>query len=177
MNIKNREQIIEQLTEILIQFDKDMNEYQTDVYLYYNKENQTAELNTFVNVGGNSWLDDDHYTIYTDKEHYETVWDWFNDSTEIADVLEYPTYTEFDYDVRQALEIEEDEDIAWEDYIAYVKSNDDYMEKIYAVYKEYIDELRSEYVEKAEVIMKQFEDEMTYAEKVKRFENEMEEIS
>lgn len=165
MNIKNRDQIIEQLTEILIQFGKDMNRYQTDVYLYYNKENQTAELDTFVNVGGNSWLDDDHYTIYTDKEHYETVWDWFNDSTEIADVLEYPTYTEFDYDVRQALEIEEDEDIAWEDYIVYVKSNDDYMEKIFVAYKECIDDMRSEYTEKAEEIMKQFENEMTIREK------------
>ena len=163
MNIKNREQIIEQLTEMLMQFDKDMNEYQTDVYLYYNKENQTAELDTFINVGGNSWLDDDHYTIYTDKEHYETVWDWFNDSTEIADVLEYPTYTEFDYDVRQALEMEEDEDIAWEDYIVYVKSNDDYMEKIYAAYNECIDNMRSEYAEKSEDI-------------IERFENEMEEI-
>lgn len=162
MNIKNREQIIEQLTEMLIQFDKDMNGYQTDVYLYYNKENQIAELNTFVNVGGNSWLDDDHYTIYTDKEHYETVWNWFNNSTEIADVLEYPTYTEFDYDVRQALEIEADEDIAWEDYIVYVKSNDDYMEKIYAAYKECIDDMRFEYAEKAEEIMKQFEDEMIW---------------
>lgn len=158
MNIKNREQIIERLTEMLMQFDKDMNKYQTDVYLYYNKENQTAELDTFVNVGGNSWLDDEHYTIYTDKEHYETVWDWFNDSTEIADVLEYPTYTEFNYDVRQALEMEEDEDIAWEDYIVYVKSNDDYMEKIYAAYNECIDDMRSEYTGKAEVIIKQFEE-------------------
>lgn len=165
MNIKNREQIIEQLTEMLMQFDKDMNEYQTDVYLYYNKETQTAELDTFVNVGGNSWLDDDHYTIYADKEHYETVWDWFNNSTEIADVLEYPTYTEFDYDVRQALEIESDEDIAWEDYIVYVKSNDDYMEKMYVAYKEYINDMRSEYTGKAEEIMKQFENEMTIREK------------
>lgn len=160
MNIKNHEQIIEQLTEMLMKFDKDMNRYQTDVYLYYNKENQTAELGTFVNVGGNSWLDDDHYTIYSDKEHYETVWDWFNDSTEIADVLEYPTYTEFDYDVRQALEMEEDEDIAWEDYIIYVKSNDEYVEKIFAAYKECIDDMRSKYMEKAEEIMKQFKDEM-----------------
>lgn len=171
MNIKNREQIIEQLTEMLMQFDKDMNEYQTDVYLYYNKENQTAELDTFINVGGNSWLDDDHYTIYTDKEHYETVWNWFNDSTEIADVLEYPTYTEFDYDVRQALEIEADEDIAWEDYIAYVKSNDDYMEKIYAAYNECIDDMRSEYTERAEIIIKQFEDEMIYEEELQHENN------
>lgn len=171
MNIKNREQIIEQLTEMLIQFDKDMNKYQTDIYLYYNKETQTAELNTFVNVGGNSWLDDDHYTIYSDKEHYETVWNWFNNSTEIADVLEYSKYTEFDYDVRQALGIEADEEIAWEDYIAYVESNDDYMEKIFAACKEYIDDMRSEYTEKAEEIMKRFKDEVTYEEELQHENN------
>ena len=38
MTIKNREAIVEQLTAMLIQFDKDANTfYQTDVYLYYDK--------------------------------------------------------------------------------------------------------------------------------------------
>ena len=50
MKITNREEIVEQLTEMLIQFDKDARMYQTDVYLYYDSENQTAELDTFVMV-------------------------------------------------------------------------------------------------------------------------------
>ena len=53
--IKNREEIVDKLVDMLVQFDKDCNSYQTDVYLYYDKENQTAELDTFVNVGGNSY--------------------------------------------------------------------------------------------------------------------------
>lgn len=157
MLIKNRKQIIEQLTEMLMQFDKDFNSYQTDVYLYYDKENQTAELDTFVNVGGCSWLDDDHYTIYWDNQHYDTIWDWFNNSTELADVLEYPTYTEFDYDVRQLLEMDADEELDWDDYVTFVKSNDDCMEKIFATYNECIDERRSYYINKAEEIMERFD--------------------
>ena len=155
--IKNREEIIEKLTEMLMQFDKDCNRYQTDVYLYYDSENQTAELDTFVNVGGNSWLNDNHYTIYCDKEHFETVWDWFNNSTDIADVLEYSTYTEFDLDVREFFEMDSDETPDWYDYITFVKSNDEYMEKILESYNDYIDELRPEYIIKAEEIMEQFD--------------------
>lgn len=157
MIIKNREQIIEQLTEMFIQFDKDRNGYQTDIYLYYDSETQTAELDTFVNVGGNSWLNDDHYTLCCDAEHYETIWDWFNNSTEIADILEYPTYTEFDYDVRQFLEMGADEEPDWDDYITFAKSNDDYMEKITAAYNEYIDEMRPDYMRTAEDILERFE--------------------
>ena len=72
MIIKNREQIIDELVEMLIQFDLDCNQYDTDVYLYLDDEGN-AELDTFVNPGGNGWLDDDHYTIYTDKQRYEDV--------------------------------------------------------------------------------------------------------
>lgn len=164
LTIKNREEIIEKLVELLIQFDKDRNGYQTDVYLYYDGENQTAELDTFVNVGGNSWLNDNHYTIYCDKEHYETVWDWFNNSTEIADVLEYSTYTEFDLDVREFFEMDSDETPDWDDYITFVKSNDEYMEKILESYNDYIDELRPEYITKAEEIMEQFDNECEFYE-------------
>ncbi len=69
MNIKNRAEVLAQLVEILKDFDKCMNEYQTDVYAYYNDATETVELDTFVNVGGNSWLNDDHITIYTDTEY------------------------------------------------------------------------------------------------------------
>lgn len=68
--IKNRNQIIQEFADMLMQFDIDMNQYQTDVYLYL-AEDGTATLEEFVNVGGNSWRDDDHYTLYTDMEHYE----------------------------------------------------------------------------------------------------------
>lgn len=158
MNIKNKEAIIEELAEMLIQFDKDCNRYQTDVYLYYDEENQTAELDTFVNVGGNSWLDDDHYTIYRDKEHYESFWNWYQDGTEFADVLEIPN-TELEYETRQYHKYDKDTELDWRDFRDYLKSVDEYAEKLRQAYNDYIDEIRSDYEEKADDIMRQFEEE------------------
>lgn len=163
LEIKNREAIIEQLTEILMQFDKDCNQYQTDVYLYYDAENQTAELDTFVNVGGNSWLDDDHYTIYCDKEHYENFWDWYQNSAEFADVLEIPN-TELEFETRQYHEYDEDTELDWSDFRDYLKSVDDYTEKLQQAYNDCIDEMQPDYAEKAEEIMKRFDEECNYYE-------------
>lgn len=45
-----------------------------DIYMYIN-ENE-IELDTYENVGGNSWIDDDHLTIYTifpSNEQYEDI--------------------------------------------------------------------------------------------------------
>lgn len=82
--ITNRAEIVAGLAAMLRQFDIDLNAYQTDVYLYRN-EDGTATLDTFVNVGGNSWLDDDHTTIYIDKQHYDTVYDAFEDTGVLVD--------------------------------------------------------------------------------------------
>lgn len=157
MNIKNREEIIEQLTKMLMQFDKDCNKYQTDVYLYYDEENQTAKLDAFVNVGGNSWLDDDHYTIYTDREHYDDgVFSYYQQSSEIAEALEM-SEEEFDAKIRQHWDMDEDENPDWYEICKFVKSNDTYMEKLTANYNDCIDEMQPEYVCKAEEIMEQFD--------------------
>ena len=155
LTIKNREEIIDKLVDMLVQFDKDCNSYQTDVYLYYDEENQTAELDTFVNVGGNSWLNDDHYTIYSDKEHFETFWNWYQDSCEFAAALEM-TNTEFEYEVRHYLNIDTDIEIDWRYCRDYLKTNEQYVEILQAAYNDYIDEIRSDYVEKAEDIIERF---------------------
>mgnify|MGYP005907634907 CR=1 FL=1 len=41
--LKNREAIVEELAEMLKKFDMQLNAYQTDVYLYYDEEKQTAD--------------------------------------------------------------------------------------------------------------------------------------
>lgn len=157
MLIKNREKIIEQLTEMLMQFDKDGNKYQTDVYLYYDEENQTAKLDTFVNVGGNSWLNDDHYTIYTDKEHYDDgVFSYYQNSCEIAEALEI-TKTELEYDIRQFHKLDADEEPDWYDTCKFIESNDEYMAILTQNYYDCIEEMRPEYVHRAEIIMEDFE--------------------
>lgn len=162
MNIKNRKEIIEQLTEMLMQFDKDANtSYQTDVYLYYDEENQTATLDTFVNVGGNSWLNDDHYTIYTDKEHYDgDMWSFYQSIEELAEYAEI-SLDELREKVIEHLKLDDDEKDDFElDYYEareYFKANEKYMEKLQEALDEYIDSIRSDYVENAEEIISHFE--------------------
>ena len=51
--ITNQEQIINELADLLFMFDVNLNEYQTDVYLYID-DNGVGSLNLFCNVGGNS---------------------------------------------------------------------------------------------------------------------------
>ena len=88
MTIKNREALVNELAEMLMQFDKDCKQYQTDVYFYYNNRNQTGKLDTFQNPGGNSWRDDDHMTVYTDGEHYDDgAYSWIQNEYEMADII------------------------------------------------------------------------------------------
>lgn len=155
--IKNRDEIIEQLAKMLIQFDKDMNGYQTDVYLYYNKENQTATLDTFVNVGGNNWLDDDHYTIYCDKEHYENVFNWYNNVQELAESLEI-SLDQLRTETMAYLEIDEaDYELTYDDAREYLETKAEYMDKLKSAYFDGLDEMQADYISKAELLLKEFE--------------------
>ena len=161
--IKNRDEIIEQLTELLMTLAKECNRYQTDIYLYFDRDTNTATLDTFVNVGGNSWLDDDHYTIYCDREHYEDLRDIFcfcedGDFVEGLDM----SIEDFDKEALVFLDLDEDEKDDYEieqcDRYRYVMSRDDYRDKLWEVYEEYIDEQKAEYAEQAEEIISNWEE-------------------
>lgn len=172
--LKNREELVEQLTEMLMDFAKDCNQYQTDIYLYYDDETQTATLDTFVNVGGNSWLDDDHYTIFRDTEHYESWSDYYCNDGDFAWGLDMSN-EEFEKEVIKYLNLDDDEK---EDYrieridaYNYIISREDYMDKLIEVYKESIDENRADYVEQAERIISAWEEETEREEQIKA-ENE-----
>ncbi len=160
--LKNREELVEQLTEMLMEFAKDCNQYQTDVYLYYDEETQTATLDTFINVGGNSWLDDDHYTIYHDTEHYENWSDYYCNDGDFAWGLDMLN-EDFEKEVIEYLDLDDDEkedyQIQYIDAYNYVISREDYMDKLIEVYKESIDENRADYVEQAEQIISAWEEE------------------
>ena len=153
--IINRDAIVEQLTELLMTFDKECNQYQTDVYLYFNTDTNTATLNTFVNVGGNSYLNDDHYTIFVDKEHHEDWRDFFYDDG-FAEWLDI-SVEDFNKEVFDFLNLDDDEradyEIEFDDEYDYIMSRDDYRDKLLAVYDGYIDEHRAEYVERAKEII------------------------
>ena len=78
MTINNYDEVREQLIEELKDLELRKPNYQTDIYLYIDK-NGNGKIDTFVNVGGNSWINDDHITIYCDKEHYNTIMDDLSD--------------------------------------------------------------------------------------------------
>lgn len=163
--ITNREEIVERLANLLQQFDRDLNSYQTDVYMYIDEETGAATLDTFVNVGGNSWLNDDHTTIHTDKEHFNTMWDFYTEKAEFADCIGID-YDQLKREVVQSLrdrdEIDEDEVEDYEpdysEFLDYVQSRQDYVETLETVYLDWIEENRSDYLTQAEEIIRDNEE-------------------
>ena len=171
--VTNREEIIEQLAEMMMQFDKDINSYQTDVYLYVDEDGK-GKLDTFVNVGGNSWLNDDHYTVYTDKEHLDSYFDThYQDKSYMADVIgisleqldketkEYHGYDKEEIDNAECVP-------TYSEIEKYVSSREDYSDKLYWEYCNCIDEFKSEYLERAETCFDEFEEEQVLHEYYER---------
>ena len=144
MELKNYDELVDELVDILKDFDKQLNGYQTDVYFYYDSETQTGELDTFVNVGGNSWLNDDHITIYTDEEHHEDVFTlYYQNEEEIASVLDITvdqlieeTYEWRGWDEDDYYDIS---DVEYWDITKYCMSRDDYMDTLQDDYEYYVD--------------------------------------
>lgn len=156
--LKNRETVIERLVEMLKAFDKEMHNYQTDVYLYIDADGN-GTLDEFVNVGGNSWLNDNHYVLYTDKEHTETLADWYSEySTKtIAEII---GLTEQELIAEAAKKYEsEPEEIGIYEIIATIEDNEAYTEAMQENYEAAIDsDFESDYLERAENIVCNFEE-------------------
>lgn len=153
--LKNRAEIVAELAKMLREFDLALNPYDTDVYLYYDENEKTAELDTFVNVGGNSWLNDDHYTIYTDCEHHKTDFDFFDNLDDLADAVgirkeelikKAAKYADIDV-----------EDVAYYEVARFIESDDKLMGKLHETYKTCLDEMENDYVERADHIISEWE--------------------
>ena len=160
--IKNRAEIIEQLTAMLMQCDKNMQNYQVDIYLYYDKGSQTASLDTFENVGGRSWRNDDGEVIYHCFGDIKQWVDYYTEIGSIADGLDIPCDQLLDETAEYAgINIDdkdEDEDsVEYIDVWEYINSRVDYTDKLIDFYKASIDEDRPYYVEKAENIISDWE--------------------
>ena len=157
ININNVDVIIEELKNMLMNFAKEMNKYHTDVYMYLD-EKRNGRLKEFVNVGNNSWLDDDHITIYTDNPHYEDVFDVFLTIDEIANCVNM-SERELKILTAKYFDIDEDDidDITYHDVTDYVKSNDSLMEMINNAYCDYVDENENEYYNEAVDIITELE--------------------
>lgn len=167
MYIKNKQDIIDRLVELLKQFDISLNRYQTDVYLYLDDDGN-ASLDTFVNVGGNSWLDDDHYTIYSDKEHYDTFIDFWTTIGELAEALEV-SEEKFIEDVANFYHMDI-EDVGYVECHDYICDHEKLFDKLAEIYTDYIcNQLNAEYAEKAEHITDSFIEEQEYIEHMRKY--------
>ncbi len=167
LKLKNREAVLEALIEQIKEFQIDLNGYQTDVYLYVKDGNGT--IDTFTNVGGNSWLDDDHFTIYSDKEHNETRLEALKDGESykwVLDELNIPEQEVIDA-LSADLDEEEREDIHSVDDLdpyeveAYLDNN--YSDEIKKYYETYtVDNWMEGIYSSAENALDEFEDEYSY---------------
>lgn len=164
MKIKNRSQILEELAEMLLKFANDCNEYQTDIYAYVteNEESESiVELDTFVNVGGNSWLDDAHYTIYSDRQHgYREMFEAFPNKDELAQAA-------CNYDQDAANELlkkiaeENESEVEELDYFEvreYIIDNSEYYDNVRNVFEDCNREMYPDFLEQAENIICDFEE-------------------
>ena len=67
ITLKNRDEFIEKLTDIIVQNEFGRYPEDIDIYLYHDGEGNWT-LKEFENPGGNSYIPDDHFTIWTIKE-------------------------------------------------------------------------------------------------------------
>lgn len=164
MNIKNRDEIVKELAEILMQFDLELRRYQQDVYLYYDEETQIAKLDVFDNVGGNSWVPDNHFTVYSNRDIYRDIWDFYGDDVyepeDFSRLVDMET-EELIKEVKRFVDDEDDEvEISAFDFRDYINENK--REKLEETYKKDIYDLKSEYEETAKKILEEFEKELAY---------------
>jgi len=72
--LKNYDEVIGKIAQTMCDLDKASADYETDIYLYIS-EDGIGTVDTFVNPGGNSWLDDDHICVYCDGPHFDDLID------------------------------------------------------------------------------------------------------
>lgn len=158
MKLNNREEIVTNLAAILKEYNKHPRNYQTDIYLYIDEETGDGELYEFPNPGGNSWLDDDHYTLYTLKQTFDNPLYIFFDTIDlIADVLGM-TKEVLVQMVAEDTDMDA-EDVDWTDVMGYVGRHDNLEETLEAYYDEYYDEwIEDDAADLTETIVSNFED-------------------
>lgn len=128
ITLKNYDEVLDGLKNILKDLDLRNSEHQIDIYLYLSKDG-SGTLDTFYNVGGNSWINDDHICIYQRQPRCDELWsdgDW--DMDDILTALNKNKKDIFE-ELRSAGKIDEDsdiEDISDEDYRYYIRKNQEY---------------------------------------------------
>lgn len=156
-DVININDLVSELAVILRKFEIDLNPYQTDVYFYYDPDTKIGRLETFINVGGHSWINDDHVTIYSDEPHYMNIYDYFDSVLEFADALEI-SKNDLIEATRKFKNLNSDDSIERIEVIDYIKSDNKLVNKLTAFYiSYYVDDYNVEFLSKAQEILSRIE--------------------
>ena len=156
-DVININDLVSELAVILRKFEIDLNPYQTHVYFYYDADAKIGRLETFINVGGHSWINDNHVIIYRDLPNYDDVYDYFNDISEFADALEI-SENDLIKAVRKFKDFGVNFPVDRRDIIDYIKSDDKLVDKLTAFYiSYYVDDYNVEFLSKAQEILSSIE--------------------
>lgn len=152
MELDNYEELVEDLTSILMEIEKDLPSSQIDVYLYV--EDGKGELDQFINAGGNSWRDDNHYTLCKVDKSTQTMFDAFGTKKELSEAVGYD-YDEFIDEVAEYADCEPSE-VGKADCISFIENSENLFYSLTFAYRERIDNAESDYREQAVQILDRF---------------------
>ncbi len=154
--LKNRQAVIDQIVCMLMEHDIDHTSYQEDIYLYID-DNGVGTVETFVNVGGNSWLDDDHITVRCMSEDYTDWTDFVPEIGSVADVLGWEVHTLRERVAAWMCETGwqyNASDINYQDVRQFIQAHPSLLEQIQDAEASYIrEDLRSNYYEEANLYL------------------------
>ena len=129
----NREAVLDQIVELMMQHDIEYTIDQQAVYLYIDDAG-VGSVELFANIGGNNWCDDDHITVCCLRE---CTTDWTDYYTEI-DTIAYGldcSYTHLIESVREWIEAEtgdhyEADEIGYCEVYGYIEDHEPLLEKL-----------------------------------------------
>lgn len=139
----DRSKLISDVQYWKMQQDKECIDYQVDLYMYLNPDGSYL-LDTFENVGGNSWLEDDHITLCSHTSECD-MWDDIEDIADLAEIIDEPL--EYVIEEVSAWADCDPEDVSLIDAIAWCKGieNEDWCDRVYEAWCDSINECAREY--------------------------------
>lgn len=132
----NREAVLDQIVDLMMDHEISYTRYQQDVYLYIDDAG-VGTVEIFANLGGNNWIDDDHITVCCLHESTKNWTDYYNEVETIAYGLDC-SYSHLIDSVREWLEYDtgdhyEEDEIGYCEVYGYIVDHDPLLEKLESV--------------------------------------------
>lgn len=139
--LTNRDEVIEKILQLWHDHEKGRVPFQEDIYLYIDEAGH-GTVTTYTNIGGNSWLDDDHITVMRLGESQATMEEALEGYNSIGEVLGVPD-AQLIQKVRDYRGWSDDEDVSRGDIIDYiidlVPGDCTYVHKIWAAWDDWFE--------------------------------------